>query len=235
MNNRDSTCRQVKDGGTSEATSQVQDEGLSRRVEILERFTAFGPGLRRRAVALAWITVIWNVIEAVVAIVAGRNAGSLALVGFGLDSTIEVASAAVIVWQFSSLDEERERRALRLIAVSFFALAGYVTVLAVFDLVARNEPESSGIGIALAVASLIVMPLLATAKRSTGRRLGSTSVTADSRQTWLCTYLSVVLLVGLLLNSTLGWWWADPMAALIIAALAIREGIEAWRGDGCCE
>ena len=191
--------------------------------------------LRRRAVALAWLTVGWNTIEAVVAIVAGRAAGSLVLVGFGLDSTIEVASAAVIIWQFSGLDEERERRALRLIAVSFFALAAYVAAQAGLDLVGGNDPESSPIGITLAVASLIVMPILANAKRSTGRRLGSATVTADSKQTWLCTYLSVVLLTGLVLNATFSWWWADPLAALIIAALALREGVEAWRGDGCSD
>ena len=191
--------------------------------------------LRRRVVALAWVTVVWNATEAVVAIVAGRAAGSLALVGFGLDSTIEVVSAAVIIWQFSGLDDERERQALRAIAVSFFALAVYVTIQASLNLTAGNEPESSPVGVTLAVASLIVMPILATAKRSTGRRLGSVTVAADSRQTWLCTYLSVVLLMGLLLNATLGWWWADPFAALVIAALAVREGVEAWRGDGCCD
>jgi divalent metal cation (Fe/Co/Zn/Cd) transporter len=206
------------------------------RVEAVTTTNAFRPELlRRRAVALAWLTVVWNAIEAVVAIVAGRAAGSLALVGFGLDSTIEVASAGVIIWQFSGPDEEREERALRLIAASFFALAAYVTAQAGFDLIAGSQPESSTIGIALAVASLIVMPILATAKRSTGRRLGSATVTADSQQTWLCTYLSVVLLTGLLLNATLGWWWADPLAALIIAALAAREGVQAWRGDGCCD
>lgn len=169
------------------------------------------------------------------AIVAGRAAGSLVLVGFGVDSTIEVASAAVIIWQFSGLDEEREQRALRLVAVSFFALAAYITIQAGFDLVASREPEPSTVGLVLAVASLVVMPILATAKRSTGRRLESATVTADSQQTWLCTYLSVVLLTGLLLNVTLGWWWADPLAALIIAALALREGVEAWRADGCCD
>ena len=194
-----------------------------------------GPRLRRRAVALAWLTVAWNVVEAVVAIMAGAAAGSLALIGFGLDSTVEVGSAAVIIWQFSGLDEQRERRALRLIAISFFALAAYVAAQATFDLVVGDQPEASPVGIGLAVASLLVMPILATAKRSTGRQLGSVTITADSQQTWLCTYLSAVLLIGLLLNATLGWWWADPLAALVIAALALREGLEAWRGDNCCD
>lgn len=191
--------------------------------------------LRQRAAALAWLTVAWNVVEAVVAILAGRAAGSLVLVGFGLDSTVEVASAAVLIWQFSGLDEEREQRALRLIGLSFFALATYVAVQAVIDIVSGDEPDSSAVGIGLAIASLIVMPLLATAKQRTGRRLGSVTVTADSQQTWLCTYLSVVLLAGLVLNTTLGWWWADPLAAVVIARLAVREGIEAWRGDACCD
>lgn len=190
---------------------------------------------RYRVVVLAWLTVGWNVVEAVVAIVAGRAAGSLALIGFGLDSMIEVASAAVIIWQFSGADEEREERALRLIAVSFFALGLYVMGQAGFDFVAGREPESSTIGLLLAVASLTVMPILAMAKRAAGAQLGSATVTADSQQTWLCTYLSVVLLIGLLLNAAFGWWWADPTAALIIAALAIREGVEAWRGNSCCD
>ncbi|MCP5029602.1 MAG: cation transporter [Actinomycetia bacterium] len=158
----------------------------------------------------------------------------MALIGFGLDSTIEVASAAVIIWQFAGPTEEREQRALRFIALSFFALALYVSIQAGLDLAASNEPKTSRIGIGLAVASLLVMPVLATAKRSVGRQLGSVTVTADSQQTWLCTYLSVVLLAGLVLNTAFGWWWADPVAALVIASLATREGMEAWRGDQCC-
>lgn len=194
-----------------------------------------GVRLHQRARQLAWITVVWNVIEAVVAIVAGTASGSAALVGFGLDSTIEVASALVIIWQFSSVDEQREERALRLIAISFFALAAYVSVQAVLDLVNGSEADTSTVGILLAVASLIVMPMLAVAKRRTGRQLGSATVTADSQQTWLCTYLSAILLAGLVLNATIGWWWADPIAALIIAGLAVREGVGAWNGDTCCD
>lgn len=191
--------------------------------------------LRRHAMALAWATVAWNVLEAVVAISAGSAAGSVALVSFGLDSTVEVGSAAVIIWQFSGADEERERQALRFIALCFFALGAYVGVRAMVDLVAANEPESSLVGIALAVLSLIVMPTLAVGKARVGRRLGSSTVSADSRQTWLCTYLSAVLLVGLLLNAAVGWWWADPLAGVVIAALAVREGVEAWIGETCCE
>ena len=191
--------------------------------------------LRSRARQLAWATVAWNVIEAVVAITAGAAAGSAALVGFGLDSTVEVASALVIIWQFSGVDEQREQRALRLIAISFFALATYVSIRALLDLAGAHEADTSTVGIALAVASLIVMPALAIAKRRIGRQLGSVTVTADSQQTSLCTYLSAILLVGLVLNATVGWWWADPIAALLIAALAAREGIEAWNGHTCCD
>jgi divalent metal cation (Fe/Co/Zn/Cd) transporter len=141
----------------------------------------------------------------------------------------------VILWQFShSLPESRERQALRLIAVSFFALAAYVTVESLRGLVGGGNPDSSPIGIGLAAASLVVMPLLSRAQRTTGRALGSGSVVADSKQTLLCTYLSAVLLVGLLLNATLDWSWADPLAGLVIAAVAFREGLEAWRGDTCC-
>ncbi len=190
---------------------------------------------RRRALALAWLTVVWNVVEAVVAIAAGRAAGSLALLGFGLDSSIEVASALVIIWQFSGRDDDREHRALRLIALSFFALGAYVGGQSVLDIVVRSEPDASAVGIVLAALSLTVMPILAVAKRRTARRLGSVTVAADSQQTMLCTYLSAVLLVGLVLNATLGWWWADPIAALVIGVLAIREGRQVWQGQHCCE
>lgn len=190
---------------------------------------------QRTAVRLAWATIAWNVVEAVVAIGAGAAAGSIALVGFGLDSTVEVMSAAVIVWQLRGerLAEARERRALRLIAVSFFALAAYVLVQAVIDLFGKSEPDTSGVGIGLAVASLIVMPLLARMKRRVGALMASATVLADSNQTQLCTYLSAILLGGLILNATVGWWWADPVAAIAIAALAVNEGRQAWRGETC--
>lgn len=191
--------------------------------------------LRRIALSLAWATVAWNVIEAVIAIAAGSAAGSVALVSFGLDSTIEVGSALVIIWQFSGLDERREALALRLIGVSFFALAAYVGVRALLDLVSSSGPESSPVGIGLAALSLVVMPVLAAAKSRVGRRMGSPTVSADSRQTWLCTSLSAVLLVGLVLNAAWGWWWADPIAGLVIAGLAVREGVEAWNGESCCD
>jgi divalent metal cation (Fe/Co/Zn/Cd) transporter len=192
--------------------------------------------LGRRARWLAGASVAYNVLEACVAVMAGLVAGSVALVGFGLDSVVEVSSGLIVLWQFRhAMPETRERRALRLMAIAFFALAAYVTVESVRDLFsAAREPAPSRVGIALAVASLIVMPVLCRAQRRTGRALRSATVVADSTQTLLCTYLSAVLLVGLVLNATLGWGWADPIAGLIIACVAAREGLQAWRGTGCC-
>ncbi|MEV0151383.1 MULTISPECIES: cation transporter [unclassified Nonomuraea] len=191
--------------------------------------------LRRRIRLLVAATITYNVIEAGVAITAGTLASSAALIGFGLDSVVEVASAAAVAWQFSAADHERrERTALRIIALSFFALAAYVTVDAVRALLGVGEAEHSTPGLILAALSLVVMPFLSYAQRRAGRELGSASAVADSRQTLLCTYLSAVLLVGLALNSLLGWSWADPVAALVIAAVAVKEGREAWRGDACC-
>lgn len=190
--------------------------------------------LGRRAQLLAAASVSYNAIEAVIAITAGLVAGSIALVGFGLDSIVEVSSGLIILWQFRHpLPESRERRALRLMALSFFGLAAYVTFESVRSLVGGDEPDSSPVGIGLAAASLMIMPFLSWAQRRTGRSLGSNAVVADSTQTLLCTYLSAVLLVGLVLNATLGWSWADPIAGLVIAAVAVREGLEAWRGEGC--
>ena len=189
----------------------------------------------RRAQLIAGASVTYNMVEAAIAITAGTLASSVALVGFGLDSIVEVSSGLVVLWQFRSpLPESRERRALRLIALSFFALAAYVTVEAVRALLGGIAPETPPVGIGLAVASLIVMPVLSVMQRRTGRRLGSNAVVADGTQTLLCSYLSAVLLVGLVLNATLGWSWADPLAGLVIAAVAAKEGIEAWRGEGCC-
>jgi divalent metal cation (Fe/Co/Zn/Cd) transporter len=189
-------------------------------------------GRVRRLVAA---TITYNVVEGIVAIAAGVGASSAALVGFGLDSTIEVASAAAVAWQFSGRDPEaREHVALRVIAVSFFVLAAYVTVDALRALAGGGETDPSTAGLVLAALSLIIMPVLSYAQRHAGRRLGSASAVADSKQTLLCTYLSAVLLVGLGLNSLYGWSWADPLAALVIAAVAVREGREAWRGDSCC-
>ncbi len=191
--------------------------------------------LRRRIRIVVAITIAWNVVEAIVALIAGGVASSAALVGFGLDSIVEVLSAAAVAWQFSVPDpERRERVALRVIAVSFFGLAGYVSLDALLSLAGLRAPEHSPVGIVLAALSLLVMPFLSWFERRTGRELGSASAVADSKQTLICSYLSAALLVGLLLNTLLGWTWADSAAALVIAAFAVREGTEAWRGDACC-
>jgi divalent metal cation (Fe/Co/Zn/Cd) transporter len=194
--------------------------------------------LARRVRLLVTATITYNLIEAIVAITAGTIASSTALIGFGLDSVVEVSSAAAVAWQFSAREhaarQAREKTTLRIIALSFFALAAYVTVQAIRTLMGAGEAAPSPAGIALAALSMAVMPFLSAAQRRAGRELGSASAIADSKQTLLCTYLSAVLLVGLVLNATLGWGWADPIAALVIAAVAVKEGREAWRGDSCC-
>jgi divalent metal cation (Fe/Co/Zn/Cd) transporter len=198
------------------------------------------PGTRRatlqgRIRLLVGATITYNVIEAAVALAEGTRVSSSALIGFGLDSVVEISSAAAVAWQFSAVDPEtREKTTLRFIAFSFFALAAYVSVDAVLSLLGVREARPSLIGIVLAAASLVVMPVLSFAQRRAGRELGSRSAVADSKQTLLCTYLSAVLLAGLVLNSLWGWSWADPVAALGIAAIAVREGVDAWRGDACC-
>jgi divalent metal cation (Fe/Co/Zn/Cd) transporter len=191
--------------------------------------------LARRIRLLVTATIAYNVVEAVVALSEGTRVSSSALIGFGLDSVVEILSAAAVAWQFSAKDPEtREKAALRFIAFSFFALAAYVTVDALRALAGAGEAHPSTVGIVLATFSLAIMPVLSLAQRRAGRELGSLSAVADSKQTLLCTYLSAILLAGLVLNSTLGWSWADPVAALGIAAIAVREGVNAWRGDPCC-
>lgn len=188
--------------------------------------------LHRRVRWLVAITITYNVVEAVVAITAGRLASSAALIGFGLDSVIEVASAVAVAWQFTRKDPERwERVAVKVIAIAFFALAAYVTVEAVLDLTGPGDVDHSPLGIGIATASLLVMPALAWWEIRTGRELGSRSVQADAKQLLLCTYLSGTVLIGLLANSLFDWPWADSVAALVVAALAVREGLEAWGGE----
>ncbi|BDV31912.1 hypothetical protein Microterr_25720 [Microbacterium terricola] len=190
--------------------------------------------LHRRIRWIVATTIGYNLVEAVVAITAGTVASSAALVAFGLDSTIEVLSAAAVAWQFTRRDPERwEKGTLRVIAVAFFALAAWVTVASLSALIARVEVEHSSIGIVLTAVSVVVMPLLSFAERRAGRELGSATAVADSMQTLICAYLSAAVLVGLVLNSAFDWWWADAIAGLVIAAFAVREGVEAWRGDAC--
>ena len=200
-----------------------------------------GPSPARRAILsrrIRWFvaaTISYNVIEAAVALSEGTRVSSTALVGFGLDSVIEVSSAAAVAWQFAGRDPQaREEVALRVIAFSFFALAAYVTADSLRALFGLGEARHSVVGIVLAAASLAIMPVLSWAQRHAGRELGSVSAVADSKQTLLCTYLSAVLLVGLVVNALFDWSWADPLAALVIAVIAVREGINAWHGDTCC-
>jgi divalent metal cation (Fe/Co/Zn/Cd) transporter len=193
-----------------------------------------------RGLSLEYWTMAWNLLEAAVALLSGAAAGSIALIGFGLDSLIEVSSGGVLLWRLrADHDEERsarvERTALKLVGLSLLLLAACVAGESVFSLVRRAVPERSLPGIALAIASLIAMPLLARAKRRVASVLGSSALQADSRQTDICAYLSAVLLLGLLLNATFGWWWADPLAGLVMVPLIAYEGSEALRGKTCCQ
>jgi divalent metal cation (Fe/Co/Zn/Cd) transporter len=188
--------------------------------------------LVRRARLLAWVSLGWHLAEAAVAAAAGLAAGSIALVGFGGDSLIESGAAAVVIWRFSS---GRERRAQKLIGASFLLLAAYVSIEAVRTLLLGQHAEASPVGIALAAVTLVTMPPLAAAKARVGEALGSSATASEGRQNLLCAYLSAALLLGLGANALLGWWWADPGAALAVAALAIKEGRDAWRGEACCD
>lgn len=190
--------------------------------------------LRRRIRWIVGATIAYNVIEAIVAISSGVVSSSVALIGFGLDSVVEVLSAAAVAWQFTRKDPERwEKPTLRVIAVSFFLLAAWVGGSAVLSLVGGVEPRHSTVGLILTALSVVIMPLLSLLEYRTGRELGSATAVADSRQTLICSVLSAAVLLGLALNSLFGWWWADSIAALVIVGFAVREGIEAWRGDTC--
>jgi divalent metal cation (Fe/Co/Zn/Cd) transporter len=187
--------------------------------------------LRRRGLWLEYASIAWMVTEAGVAITAGVIASSIALVGFGLDSVIELFSAGIVVWQLRGDDEVRETRAVRLIGVTFFALAAYLAAESIHDLVSRARPGQSVPGLAITAAALLMMPGLAIAKRRTGQALGNRTLIADSAETAFCAFTSAAALIGLGLNAWLGWWWGDPAAALVIAALAVKEGVEAWEHD----
>jgi cation diffusion facilitator family transporter len=204
--------------------------------------TATDSRLRRWAWWLTALTIGWNSLEAVIAIVSGVVAGSIALVGFGLDSVVEVGSALVIVWRLSrhsgdqEANERAEKRAVRLIALTFVAIALYVTYDAIRKLLGfGEEPQQSTIGLAITALSLVVMPTLAWAKRKVAAGLGSVALKADAAETQLCTYLSAVVLFGLGANSLFGWWWMDPIAGLVVAGLALKEGWEAWTSGDLCE
>lgn len=196
--------------------------------------------LVKRGRYLEYFTIGYNSLEGLIAVVAGLIAGSIALVGFGFDSLIEVTSGTVLLWRLhADVDEARRERieaiSLRLVGVCFMVLAVYVTYDSVKSLIKQEAPEESVVGIVLAAVSLVIMPLLVRAKRKVARAINSGALMADSKQTELCTYLSAILLGGLLLNALLGWWWADPVAALIMVPIIVKEGIEALRGEACCD
>jgi divalent metal cation (Fe/Co/Zn/Cd) transporter len=196
------------------------------------------PGLERRARLLAWGGIGWHAVEFAIALAAGVAAGSVALVGFGIDSLIEAAAGVTVIWRFSGsrlTSASSERRAQQVIAVSYFVLAAFIAVESLRDLLGGHEPSVSWVGIALAAVTAPTMPLLARAKYKVGHALGSAATVGEGGQNMICAYLSIALLVGLLANALAGWWWADPIAALVIGAVALREGAETWRGDACCD
>ncbi|HET7892139.1 MAG TPA: cation transporter [Candidatus Sulfotelmatobacter sp.] len=203
-------------------------------------------GVDRQRVAmrgrrLEYFTMGWNFLEGTVAVIAGAIAGSISLMGFGVDSFIEVTSGGALLWRMSvdadpEKRERNERLSLRIVGVCFVALAAYVSVESIYDLVNRKAPEHSIPGIILASVSLVVMPLLSRAKKRVGAELASRAMNADAKQTDFCFYLSVILLVGLVVNATLGWWWADPLCALVMVPIIVREGVQSIRGETCvCE
>lgn len=194
--------------------------------------------LERRARKLAWAGNAWHLVEFAIAIGAGIAAGSVALVGFGLDSLIELAAGGTIIWRFTGSrlgSPTSERRAQQVIAASYFLLAAFIAVESVRQLAGSIEPGVSWVGIGLAAVTAPTMPLLAGAKQKVGHALGSAATVGEGGQNMICAYLSIALLVGLLANALFGWWWADPLAALVIGAVAIREGRDTWRGDACCD
>jgi len=194
--------------------------------------------LVRQARLLAWTGIGWHVAEFAIAMAAGAAASSIALIGFGVDSLIEGVAGLIVVWRFAAKrahSQAAERRAQQLIAISFYALAAYVSLEALRVLLGGDHPQASWVGIGLAAVTAPTMPLLARAKRRVGDRLGSSATVSEGAQNMICAYLSIALLVGLGANALLGWWWADPLTALLIAAVALREGRQSWRGDACCD
>lgn len=219
-----------------ESLSQTVELTSTRRVSVLASEKRLE--LERRARLLAWSGIGWHVVEFGIALGAGLAAGSIALIGFGADSLIEASAGLVVIWLFTGArlkSHTAERRAQQLIAGSFFILAAYVGVEGIRDLLGAHHASASWIGVGLAAVTAPTMPLLARAKRRLGQELNSSATVKEGAQNMLCAYLSIALLVGLLLNAVAGWWWADPAAALVIAAVALREGRKSWRGEGCCD
>ena len=227
----------------SEQGSQLVQFGAVRPPSVVP-VAPFGPSpadrsrLERRARILAWGGIAWHVVEFAIAVAAGIAAGSIALIGFGADSLIEAIAGFVVLWLFTGSrrgSRSAERRAQQLIAATFYVLAAYVGIEATRTLAAGDHPGVSWVGIGLAAFTALTMPLLARAKRNVGHQLSSSAAVKEASQTSLCAYLSVALLIGLGTNALIGWWWADPLAALVIAAVAVKEGRESWRGEGCAD
>ena len=213
------------------AATDLRPAGAAVPLDVTERTR-----LAARARLLSWLSLGWMTIEGAVGVVAGLVAGSVALVGFGIDSAIEGLASVIVIWRFTghrAHSEAAERRAQQLVAVSFFLLAPYVAQEAIRDLAGTHRPETSWVGIGLSISSLVVMPLLGRAKQRLGQQLGSAATSGEGAQNLLCAYMAAGVLLGLVANAALGWWWLDPVIALGIAGLAIREGIEAWRGEVC--
>jgi divalent metal cation (Fe/Co/Zn/Cd) transporter len=205
----------------------------------MSELTVVRQAMAHRGRRLEYFTIVWNSLEGLIAIAAGVLAGSISLVGFGIDSFIEVTSGATLLWRMSvdadvESRERNEKLSLRIVGICFIALAVYIIYEALSDLIRKTAPEHSIPGIVLACVSLIVMPILSRAKKRVGNALSSAAMKADARQTDFCVYLSVILLAGLLLNAVLGWWWADPIAALIMAPIVAKEGLEGVKGKTCC-
>jgi divalent metal cation (Fe/Co/Zn/Cd) transporter len=226
----------------SESTTQLIQLGAARPLGMAALPVVPSPAerarLERQARLLAWGGIAWHVVEFAIAVAAGVVAGSIALIGFGADSLIEAGAGVVVVWLFTGRrvgSHAAERRAQQLIAVTFFVLAAYVAIEAVRTLVSGDHPRVSWVGIGLAAFTAPTMPLLARAKRRIGNRLSSSAAVKEASQTQLCAYLSIALLVGLGANAIAGWWWADPLTALAIAGVALKEGRESWRGEGCAD
>ena len=197
-------------------------------------------GVALRGKRLEYFTIAWNCLEGLIALVAGLLAGSISLVGFGIDSFIEVTSGATLLWRMAVDSQEitrerNEKLSLRIVGICFLALSAYIAYESVSDLMKRKAPEHSVPGIILACVSLVVMPILSLAKKDVGKKLGSAAMNADAKQTDFCVYLSAVLLVGLLLNAVLGWWWADAAAALIMVPIIAKEGVDGVQGKACCD
>jgi divalent metal cation (Fe/Co/Zn/Cd) transporter len=193
--------------------------------------------LIRRAKALSWLSLAWMTVEGAVGVVAAVIAGSVALLGFGIDSAIEGLASVIVIWRFTGarrLSDEAEERAQRAVAISFFLLAPYIAQEAIRTLVAADHPSTSWVGIGLSVSSIVVMPALGRAKQRVGGALGSAATAGEGSQNLLCAYMAAGVLAGLVANAAAGWWWLDPVIALAIAALAVHEGVETWRGEGCC-